>query len=56
MCDRESDGQMVRPPRAPGEQLNAELRPGIHAHDQTVVQDGQSRRLEHEPPHFGLHV
>jgi hypothetical protein len=54
--DCQRDRQMVRAARAASKQLHAELRPGIHARHQTVIENGESRRLEHDPSHFGVDV
>jgi hypothetical protein len=47
--DRERDGEVVGAPGAAIEQLQAELRPGSDAHDEVVIEDGQSARLENRP-------
>jgi hypothetical protein len=38
------------------EQLDAELRPRVDAHDQPVVEHGEPRRLQHHPADLGAHV
>ena len=54
--DRQRDGEMVRAARATVEQLDAELRPGVDAGHQRVVEDGQARVLEHLPADLGADV
>ena len=56
MGDGQRDGQVMCPPRSAGKQLEPELRPRIHPHDQTVVQYRQPSRLEHGPAHFRVNV
>ncbi len=56
MGDGQRDGQVMGAPRAPGEQLHAKLWPGLHAHHQAVVEDGESGRLEHEPAYLRMNM
>jgi hypothetical protein len=56
MSDRQGNGQRMGSPCAAREELHAELRPGGHAHDQTVVEHRKPRRLEHDPSHLGMDV
>jgi hypothetical protein len=56
MGDRQRNRQRVRAPGGAAEELHAELRPRRHACHQTVVEHGQTRRLEHDPAHFGVDV
>ena len=56
MGDRQGNRQRVRTPGGAAEQLHAELRPRRYACHQTVVEHGQTRRLEHHPAHLGLDV
>ena len=56
MRDRERDGQPVRSPCAPREQLEPEHRPRVHPAHQRVVEHRHPGRLEHDPLHLGAHV
>jgi hypothetical protein len=56
MGDRQGNRQRVRAPGGTAEQLHTELRPRRYACHQTVVEHGQTRRLEHHPAHLGLDV
>lgn len=56
MGDRQRDGEVMCPPRPASKQLEAELRPRVHTHDQTVVQHRQPSRLKDHPAHFCMNV
>jgi hypothetical protein len=54
--DRQCDRQVMRAPGAAVEELDAELRPGVDASDERVVEHSQARFLEHLPADLGAHV
>ena len=56
MGDCQGNRQRVCAPGGAAEELHAELRPRSYACHQTVVEHGQTRRLEHHPGHLGLDV
>jgi hypothetical protein len=54
--DRQANGERMGAPGATGEELDADLRPGIDARHQTVIEHRQIGWLQHNPPHLGMDV
>jgi hypothetical protein len=54
MGDGQRHGQAVGTTGPPAEQLEAELRPRVEAHNEAVIENRQSGWLEHDPTDLGL--
>jgi hypothetical protein len=54
--DRERHRERVRAARPAIEELQPELRPWVHPHDQAMIEYGEPRRFQHDPANLRLHV